>query len=158
MGLNPTGVASTTSRLPSLQRHLAPRVMPPIGVNPQGRALPAPSAEKARLTAASAPSPGSKWHPQSAEFLRTSLRSFTWQLHSLPHPGAQRRDPGSNRGPSDLRSAALPAELSRLVAQCAEQRTAWDGATLFSTVACEPLRPRTRWDARPGAWEPEAPP
>jgi len=25
-------------------------------------------------------------------------------------------------------------------------------------VACEPLRPRTRWDARPGAWEPEAPP
>ena len=37
--------------------------------------------------------------------------SYTWNLKKC-------RDPGSNRGPSDLQSDALPTELSRLCHQC----------------------------------------
>ena len=37
--------------------------------------------------------------------------SYTWNLKKC-------RDPGSNRGPSDLQSDALPTELSRLCEKC----------------------------------------
>ena len=45
----------------------------------------------------------------------TSMRQETCQpMHNNMTPVIQCRDPGSNWGPSDLRSDALPTELSRL--------------------------------------------
>ena len=45
---------------------------------------------------------------------RQALRVLKRQTDLLHTANSQCRDPGSNRGPSDLRSDALPAELSRL--------------------------------------------
>ena len=52
-------------------------------------------------------------------------RAQTATKHQRQHSRAQAcRDPGSNRGPSDLRSDALPAELSR------PQPPAWNSQTV----------------------------